>query len=34
VNSATTVVAPLFKNLALEASHVVNLDNDPERRRR
>jgi len=34
VNSATTLVAPLFKNLALKASYVVNFDNDPEPGRR
>jgi putative salt-induced outer membrane protein YdiY len=34
VNSATTVVAPLFRNLALKASYVVNFDNDPEPGRR
>jgi putative salt-induced outer membrane protein YdiY len=34
INSATTVVAPLFKNLALKASYVVNFDNDPEPGRR
>jgi putative salt-induced outer membrane protein YdiY len=30
VNSVTNVVAPLFRNLALKASYVVNFDNDPE----
>jgi putative salt-induced outer membrane protein YdiY len=34
VNSSTTVVAPLFNNLALKASYVVNFDNDPEPGRR
>ncbi len=34
VNSATSVVAPLFRNLALKASYVVNFDNDPEPGRR
>jgi putative salt-induced outer membrane protein YdiY len=34
INSATTVVAPLFKNLALKASYVVNFDNEPEPGRR
>ncbi|HEV7703946.1 MAG TPA: DUF481 domain-containing protein [Gemmatimonadaceae bacterium] len=34
VNSATTVVAPLYKSLALKASYVVNFDNDPEPGRR
>lgn len=34
VNSATTLVAPLYKNLALKASYVVNFDNDPQPGRR
>lgn len=34
INSATSVVAPLFKNLALKASYVVNFDNAPEPGRR
>ncbi|MEO6208847.1 MAG: DUF481 domain-containing protein [Gemmatimonadaceae bacterium] len=34
INSATSVVAPLFRNLALKASYVVNFDNDPEPGRR
>jgi len=34
INSATTVVAPLYKSLALKASYVVNFDNDPEPGRR
>ncbi|MBA2686048.1 MAG: DUF481 domain-containing protein [Gemmatimonadaceae bacterium] len=34
INSATTVVAPLFKSVALKASYVVNFDNDPEPGRR
>ena len=34
INSATTVVAPLFRNLALKASYVVNFDNEPEPGRR
>jgi putative salt-induced outer membrane protein YdiY len=34
INSATTLVAPLFKSLALKASYVVNFDNDPEPGRR
>jgi putative salt-induced outer membrane protein YdiY len=34
VNSATSLVAPLFWNLALKASYVVNFDNDPEPGRR
>ncbi|MEO8879042.1 MAG: DUF481 domain-containing protein [Gemmatimonadaceae bacterium] len=34
VNSATSLVAPVFKNLALKASYVVNFNNDPEPGRR
>ena len=34
INSATMLVAPLFKNLALKASYVINFDNDPEPGRR
>jgi putative salt-induced outer membrane protein YdiY len=34
INSATSVVAPLFRNLAVKASYVVNFDNDPEPGRR
>ena len=34
VNSATSLVAPLFKSVALKASYVVNFDNDPEPGRR
>lgn len=30
INSATSLVAPLFRNLALKASYVVNFNNDPE----
>ena len=34
INSATTVVAPLFKSLALKASYVVNFNNpEPGRRK-
>lgn len=34
VNSTTVLVSPLFKNLALKVSYVVNFDNDPEPGRR
>jgi hypothetical protein len=34
VNSATTLVTPLFETPALKASYVVNFDNDPEPGRR
>jgi putative salt-induced outer membrane protein YdiY len=34
INSATNVVAPLFRNIALKASYVVNFDNDPQPGRR
>jgi putative salt-induced outer membrane protein YdiY len=34
INSATTVVAPLYKSLALKASYVLNFANDPEPGRR
>ena len=34
MNPATTVVAPLYRSLALKASCVVNFDNDPEPGRR
>jgi hypothetical protein len=30
VNSATTLVAPLFRNVAQQASYVVNFDDNPE----
>jgi putative salt-induced outer membrane protein YdiY len=34
INSATNVVAPLFRNVALKASYVVNFDNAPQPGRR
>ena len=34
INSATSVVAPLFKSVALKASYVINFDNNPEPGRR
>jgi putative salt-induced outer membrane protein YdiY len=34
INSVTSVVAPLFRNVALKASYVLNFDNDPEPGRR
>ncbi|HEY2897523.1 MAG TPA: DUF481 domain-containing protein [Gemmatimonadaceae bacterium] len=34
VNSVTSIVAPLFRNIALKASYVLNFDNDPEPGRR
>jgi putative salt-induced outer membrane protein YdiY len=30
INSTTSLVAPLFKNVALKASYVVNFNNNPE----
>jgi putative salt-induced outer membrane protein YdiY len=30
INSITNVVAPLFRNIALKASYVINFDSDPE----
>ena len=30
INSATNVVSPLFRNLAIKASYVVNFDNAPQ----
>jgi putative salt-induced outer membrane protein YdiY len=34
INSATNLVSPLFGNLALKASYVINFDNNPQPGRR